>query len=407
MGIEMKNMEAGRCLLCKVPKCSAACAVRTDVPAAMKLYREDRIEEAAQMLYENNPFSAVTSLVCDWKKSCYGHCVLNARKMPIDWHSIEAEISIPYLKKVHPRTGIDNGKKVAVIGGGPAGITAALELREKGCAVTVFDKNERPGGVLRYGIPEFRLEREIIDQYDRILAEAGVGFAGGADVNAMKFSEIRREFDAVLIACGASVPRRLDIPGEEHPDIIYALDYLKNPSAYRLKDNVLVIGGGNVTMDACRTAKRAGHDTTVYYRKTFENMPANSMEVQEAINEGIKFCLFEVPVEIRGNKAVMRKCENVVKSDGRIATRMIEGSDHEVEFGSMLVAISANVDYNIFGDEKPEFTNGWLTADEGQQTSLPGVFIAGDYILGPATVVEAVESAKKAVKGISDFLKIQ
>ena len=223
----------------------------------------------------------------------------------------------------------------------------------------------------------------------------------------MKFSEIRREFDAVLIACGASVPRRLDIPGEEHPDIIYALDYLKNPSAYRLKDNVLVIGGGNVTMDACRTAKRASHDTTVYYRKTFENMPANSMEVQEAINEGIKFCLFEVPVEIRGNKAVMRKCENVVKSDGRIATRMIEGSDHEVEFGSMLVAISANVDYSIFGDEKPEFTNGWLTADEGQQTSMPGVFIAGDYILGPATVVEAVESAKKAVKGISDFLKIQ
>ena len=211
----------------------------------MKLYREDRIEEAAQMLYENNPFSAVTSLVCDWKKSCYGHCVLNARKMPIDWHSIEAEISIPYLKKVHPRTGIDNGKKVAVIGGGPAGITAALELREKGCAVTIFDKNERPGGVLRYGIPEFRLEREIIDQYDRILAEAGVGFAGGTDVNAMKFSEIRREFNAILIACGASVPRRLDIPGEENPDIIYALDYLKNPSAYQLKDNVLVIGGGN------------------------------------------------------------------------------------------------------------------------------------------------------------------
>lgn len=373
----------------------------------MKLYREDRIEEAAQMLYENNPFSAVTSLVCDWKKSCYGHCVLNARKMPINWHSIESEISIPYLKKVHPRTGIDNGKKVAVIGGGPAGITAALELREKGCAVTIFDKNERPGGVLRYGIPEFRLEREIIDQYDRILAEAGVGFAGETDVNAMKLNEIRNKFDAVLIACGASVPRRLDIPGEENPDIIYALDYLKNPSAYQLKDNVLVIGGGNVTMDACRTAKRAGHDTTVYYRKTFENMPANSMEVQEAINEGIKFCLFEVPVEIRGNKAVMRKCENVVKSDGRIATRMIEGSDHEVEFGSMLVAISANVDYSIFGDEKPEFTNGWLTADEGQQTSLPSVFIAGDYILGPATVVEAVESAKKAVRGISDFLKIQ
>ena len=160
-------------------------------------------------------------------------------------------------------------------------------------------------------------------------------------------------------------------------------------------------------MDASRTALRQGHDVTVYYRKTFENMPANTLEVKEAQEEGVKFCVFEVPVAIEGNNiAVMRKCENVVGADGRVSTKMIEGSDHKVEFDSMLVAISASIDNSIFGDEKPETNRGWLVTDESQQTSLPGVFIAGDLILGPATVVEAVASAKTAVTGIINYLGI-
>ena len=404
----MINPEAGRCLLCKVPKCSAACAVRTDVPAAMKLYREGMAEDAASLLFRNNPFSAVTSLVCDWKKNCYGHCVLNARKTPVAWHEIEAELSCSYLFNAHVTAGHDNGKKVAIIGGGPAGITAALSLREKGCSVTIFDRNAEPGGVLRYGIPGFRLNCSYIEQYDRILAEAGVTFRGNTDIGGdgnMSFDKIAASYDAVLIAGGAAIPRRLDIPGEDCSDIIYALDYLKSPESYKLGRKVLVIGGGNVTMDACRTARKAGHDTYVYYRKSFENMPANSLEVKEAIAEGVKFCLFEVPVAIREHKAVMRRCENVIREDGRVSTRMIEGTDHEVDFDSMLVAISASVDYSIFGSQTGIKTEGGRpVTDELQQTSLPGVFLAGDFILGPATVVEAVASAKKAVQGILNHL---
>ena len=158
-------------------------------------------------------------------------------------------------------------------------------------------------------------------------------------------------------------------------------------------------------MDACRTAVRQGRDATVYYRKSFENMPANAIEVELAREEGVKFALFEVPVGFRDGKAIMRKCENVLKPDGRVATKMLEGTDHEVEFDTMLVAISANVDFSIFGDDKPELNRyGWPETNDSQQTSLKDVFIAGDFILGPATVVNAVASAKKAVRGIMNYL---
>ena len=396
------HIEAARCLRCKNARCSAACAVHTDVPSVMGLYREGRTEEAADILFSNNPFSAITSQVCDWSKACYGHCILNAKKVPVDWHSIEFEIAGEALFHTEVVPGMENGKKVAVVGAGPAGITAAFKLREAGFSVTVFDANERPGGVLRYGIPEFRLDRKYVDRYETMMSGAGILFRGctrlGQDITV---SALRQEYDAVLIAAGAGIPRKLDIPGEESERIIYALDYLKNPSSYKLGHKVLVIGGGNVTMDACRTANRNGHDTWVYYRKSFENMPANSIEVEEARQEGVKFELFEVPVEIRVNKAVMKHCENVTKPDGRIATKMIDGSEHEVEFDSMLVAISANVDMGIFGDEMPELNNsGWPSVDEFQKTSLGNVYLAGDFILGPATVVEAVASATKAVEGI-------
>ena len=350
------SSEAGKCLLCKIPRCKAACAVETDVPAIIKLYREGQYEEAASILYKNNPFSAITSLVCDWSKSCYGHCILNAKKNPVAWHEIEAELSCDYIFKAHATVGPEKGKKVAIIGGGPAGITAALRLREEGIDVTIFDKNEKSGGVLRYGIPEFRLDRSYVDQYDRLIEEAGVTFKGNVNVGGngegdISLQELAAAYDAVLIAGGAAIPRRLDIPGEDIPDIIYALDYLKSPDSYTLGHKVLVIGGGNVTMDACRTANRKGHDTYVYYRKSYENMPANSAEVKEAIEEGVKFHIFEVPVAIRDHKAVMRKCENVTSADGRVSTKMIDGTDHEVEFDSMLVAISANVDLGIFGGQ--------------------------------------------------------
>ena len=165
----MKNQEAMRCLLCPKPRCSDACPVHTPVPECMRYYREDKLEEAGRVLFQNNPMTAVTSQVCDWKKFCYGHCVLNARNVPVRWYEIEQEISEAYLLNHHEKKPEQNGKNAAVIGAGPAGMTAAILLAQKGYAIDLYDDNDRPGGVLRYGIPPFRLDRKYSDAYERIL----------------------------------------------------------------------------------------------------------------------------------------------------------------------------------------------------------------------------------------------
>ena len=391
------NLEAQRCLLCKKARCSEACPVHTDVPAAMRLYREGRQEEAARLLFENNPFSAITSQVCDWSKFCFGHCVLNAKKMPVKWYEIEQEISMKYLLHAHVDVPQERtGKTVGIVGAGPAGITAAILLRKAGHDVVLYDAFDKVGGVLRYGIPEFRLDKRYVDAYGRILEEIGVRFEGGKTLGKdLAIEALRERHDAVLVAAGAWKPRRLDIPGENLPGVIHALEFLKEPEKFELGHRVLVIGGGNVAMDACRTAIRRGCDTTVVYRKTFENMPANQMEVKEAINDGVKFILFQVPVEVKtdGKKTwtVVRACENYTKEDGRIATRMLDGTDSDMEFDSMIVAISENVDKSLLGGTDPD--------------AMPDVFLAGDYAYGPQTVVEAVQSAKDCAARILDFIR--
>lgn len=410
----MNHIDANRCLLCKKAKCTVACPVYTDVPQAIRLYKEGRLEEAGKLLFDNNPFSGITCQVCDWNRMCYGSCILNVKKAPIHWYEMEQEISMSYLENFHPSApDIELDKKVAIIGGGPAGITAAIKLREKGIQVTIFDNHERLGGVLRYGIPTFRLNPKYYDELERIVKETKANFIGkcivGKDIS---IKNLRTEYDAVFLASGAWKPRKLHVPGEDNENVIYALEFLEAPQDYRLGNKVLVIGGGNVTMDASRTALRQGKDTWVYYRKDFENMPANVTEIEEAREEGVKFVVFEVPVGIRKdgdrNFAIMRKCKNITDENGRVATQMIEGTDYEVEFDTMIVAISENVDYGILGDETPALdSHGWIEVNEYQQTSFPDLFIAGDFLTGPKTVVEAVESAKTAVKGITNFLGIE
>lgn len=404
------NTEAFRCLMCKNARCSAACPVSTDVPAAMALYRKGETEAAARMLFWNNPLSAITAKVCDWERLCMGHCIMGIKSEPVKWHCIEDEISSGAIKGISIPDSPANGKSVGIIGAGPAGIAAAIWLLKDGFKVMLYDIHERIGGVLRYGIPDFRLDKSILDEYERILFGAGAEFKGNVNIGKdITVNDIRSDHDAVLIAGGAWKPRLLDIPGEDNPDVLHALDYLEDPSRFSLKEPVLVIGGGNVTMDACRTARRAGFDTTVYYRKDFPNMPANRSEIQDALEDGVKFMVFEVPVEIgrddEGNFAIMRKCENVVREDGRLSSRIISGTDRMVRFGTMITAISENVDYDLFSSSVPETdSHGWIVTDIAQETSQDGVFLAGDFLSGPSTVVAAVASAKKAVEGIKTYL---
>jgi len=389
--------EAQRCLLCKAPRCTAACPVKTPVPQAMSLTREGRHTDAAELLFWNNPLSSITCQVCDVKRFCYGHCVLNARKVPIKWFNVEKETSVPFVESLHlalPFPG-KGAKRVAVVGAGPAGIAASFWLRRKGFSVTLYDKNPKVGGVLRYGIPSFRLPKDIVDQYERLLREAGVVFVGqvaiGTDIT---LKGLRKSYDAVLLCCGAEIARKMGIPGEDEPFVLEALEYLKTPSEFTLGKKVIVIGGGNVAMDAARTAVRSGHDTTILYRKTFENMPAGKDEVEDTKEDGVKFEVFTVPVELRKGKghnvAIVRSCENYTTEEGKVATRILEGTDREFPFDTMIEAVSEKPDYKILDGNDP--------------SEMEDVFLVGDYAYGPRTVVEAVQSAKDAVAKLDAFL---
>ena len=405
----MINNEALRCLLCKKPKCALqGCPVHTPIPECMLLYREGKLEEAGELLFRNNPLTAVTSLVCEWQQFCYGHCVLNVKKMPVRWYEIEQEISGEYLfrHKLERRTRELSGKRIALVGAGPVGLSAAVWLYEAGADVTLYDANPRMGGVLRYGIPAFRLDKKYCDAFEKMFEAAGIVFHGGVEVGRdIRLAALSAEYDAVLLGAGAEKPATLHIPGEEKA--VQALPFLKNPQAFNLGKKVIVIGGGNVAMDACRTAIRQGCETWVYYRKTFENMPANPLEVEEAKADGVQFKVFQAPVEVKEGGVVFRDCENVVPEDGgRVVTRIIDGTDHFVECDTLLTAISEKPDFKLFGDA-PVVLNewGWPVLTEGQKVEgLRNVWVAGDFCLGPKTVVEAVGSARNAVDDIMKSL---
>ncbi len=404
----MNNTEALRCLLCKKPKCALdGCPVHTPVPEAMLLYRQGKLEEAGELLFRNNPLSAVTSLVCDWKQFCYGHCVLNVKKVPVRWYEIEQEISGAYLfhHRLQRRSSELSGKRIALVGAGPVGLSAAVWLYEAGADVVLYDANPRMGGVLRYGIPAFRLDKKYCDAFEQMFQQAGIEFHGGIEVGKdITLASLSDTYDAVLLGAGAERPATLRIPGEERA--VQALPFLKDPSAFALGRKVIVIGGGNVAMDACRTAIRQGAETWVYYRKTFENMPANPLEVEEAKADGVQFRVFQAPVEVREGGVVFRDCENVQPEDGgRVVTRIIDGTDHFVECDTLLTAISEKPDFGLFAGT-PAVMNqwGWPEISEGQQVQgLSNVWVAGDFCLGPKTVVEAVASARIAV---ADILRI-
>lgn len=403
------NNEALRCLLCKKPKCALqGCPVHTPVPECMQLYREGKLDQAGELLFENNPLTAVTSQVCDWKQFCYGNCVLNVKQVPVRWYEIEQEISTSYLFR-HRLTRHSeelSGKRIALVGAGPVGIASAVWLYEAGATVTLFDANPRMGGVLRYGIPAFRLDKKYCDAYEALLEAAGIEFKGGYELGRDgSLSSLMAEYDAVILGAGAEKPANLRIPGEEKA--VQALPFLKDPSAFNLGKKVIVIGGGNVAMDACRTAVRQGCETWVYYRKTFENMPANPLEVEEAKADGVQFKVFQAPVEVRDGGVVFRDCENVQPEDGgRVVTRIIDGTDHFVPCDTLLTAISETPDFGLF-DGTPAVMNqwGWPTVSEaGKVEGLSNVWLAGDFLLGPKTVVEAVASARLAVNDLKASL---
>lgn len=399
--------EANRCLLCKKPRCKEFCPISTPIPEIIELYREERFNEAGKILFENNPLSAICAIVCPHEDQCAGNCIRGIKGEPIPFYEIEEEISKNYLNNI--KLDKINGTKdrIAIIGGGPAGITIAFTLAERGFKVTIFEAHEKIGGVLRYGIPEYRLPNSLVDKYEEKLVELGVKIRPNIMIGPVITLDRLFEdgYKAVFIGTGVWNAKKLNIKGETLGNVHYAIDYLKAPDVYNLGDTVCVIGAGNVAMDAARTAKRNGaKNVYIVYRKHFDQMTATKKEIEEAKEDGVEFKLFRAPVEILEDGIKFVKTENV-EVDGKIQTRTLDGQEEFISCDSTIVAISQEPRSVIVSSTTKLETNKWglVITDEEGHTTRKGVFASGDVVTGAKTVVQAVSHAKIVANAIEKY----
>ena len=401
---------ADYCLLCKKPRCKANCPINTPIPEVIALFKEGNFSEAGSKLFENNPLSQICAIVCPHEEQCMGHCIRGIKGEPVAFPKIEQFLSAQYLNTLE----VDQNQKkdaprVAVVGGGPAGMTLAFKLAPKGYKVTIFEAHDRIGGVLRYGIPEYRLPNEMIDQYEEKLLQLGVTIRPNTLIGpGITLDQLFADgYEAIFIGTGVWKPKPLGVSGESLGHVHYAIDYLKSPSVYQLGEHVCVIGAGNVAMDAARTAKRAGaKKVTVLYRKGFENMPCTRQELKEAKEDDVAFELFKAPVAITEEGVLYAETENQTDESGRIVTVMKEGEPELFECSSVIIAVSQEARSNIIATAKDLEINKWglIIVDEKGHTTKEGVFASGDVVTGAETVVRAASHAKQVAEEIDAYI---
>lgn len=409
LDLNIINADVERCLLCKVPRCKNNCPINTDIPKVIELYRENRIGEAGELLFKNNPLSVVCSIVCPHENQCSGNCIRGIKGEPIKFGDIEHFISMEYLKNMGPKEIKKNGNKIAIIGSGPAGIAIAFILAERGYDITIFESKHKLGGVMRYGIPEYRLPNDILDLIEDKLLNLGVKIKYNTLVGPIITLDrlLGDGYKSVFIGTGVWNPKTLNIKGEMSGHVNYAINYLMSPESFRLGKRVIVIGAGNVAMDAARVAKRSGCQVTVVYRKGFEEMTATKLEIREAKEDGVEFTLFKSPVEILDNGVKFITVEKIVDEDGRAKFETIPGSEEIIECDSVIIAVSQSPKNNIVAntDNLETSRGGLLAVDEYGHTTRKGVFASGDVVTGAKTVVEAAANAKKVADAMDEYCK--
>ena len=359
----------------------------------IRLFKENRMMEAAEMLFENNPLSMICSLVCNHGNQCEGNCVRGIKGEPIHISSIENYISDSCFERLDLTPAPSNGMKAAVIGAGPAGITIAIILALKGYSITVFETHDKIGGILRYGIPEFRLPKSILDRYYKKMRELGIKFRPNFSIGGSTGIRDLLEdgYKSVFIGTGAWRPRKLGVPGETFGNVFYAINYLNNPDVYELGDRVVIIGAGNAAMDVARTAIRHGSREVVVYVRG-EEVSASPEEFEYAKVDGVKF---------EYKKAIVR-----IEDEGPVF-RDAEGKENLVPADSVIIAISQVPQDRIVTREKDLRLNenGNLATDSHGETSLPGVFASGDVVTGAKTVVAAVAVSKQIAEDMDRYMK--
>ena len=403
MGLHVID-EAKRCLNCKKPRCQEGCPIHTPIPVMIQMLLQGEMPEAAEMVFANNPLSVICSLVCDHEKQCEGHCVKGIKGEPVHISSIENYISDTCFDRMKLEQLPKNGKRIAVVGAGPAGITIAILMACRGYKVTIFEVKEKIGGIMRYGIPEFRLPKSILDRYYVKMKELGIlfrpNFALGGSTGVEDL--LRDGYHAVFIGTGTWRPYQLHIPGETFGNVHYGINYLNNPDVYDLGERVLVIGAGNAAMDVARTAIRKGSRHVTVYSIT-EIPAASPKEVEYAKLDGVEFEYLQTAIEIRDEGAII--CDVEWTEDGKLVKK--EETARLVPADSLVISISQGPQDRIVNRDKELQVDdrGLLKTDANGETTMPGIFASGDVVTGAKTVVEAVKYSKMIADAMDEYVK--
>ncbi|MGN0159236.1 MAG: NAD(P)-dependent oxidoreductase [Brotaphodocola sp.] len=397
--------EANRCLGCKNPQCQKGCPINTPIPEIIRLLKSNRLDDAGKMLFENNPLTTVCSLVCNHENQCEGHCVLGKKGAPVHFSTIENYISNTYANKMTKGPAVSNGMRVAIVGSGPAGITIAIILARYGYDVTIFEGKDKIGGVLRYGIPEFRLPKSVLDDIKyRHIDLKGIKFRPNTNIGgAIGVDDLFRDgYKAIFVGTGVWKPNALHIKGESLGHVHFGIHYLNNPDSYNLGERVIVIGAGNAAMDVARTAIRHGvRDLTCF--SLSKKVAASHHEFSYAQLEGVQFDYNKAPVEITDDGVIFK--DIIENEDGTFTD--VPGSEKLYPADSVLISISQGPQNRIVTTTQGLQANqrGLLMADETGHTSRPGIFASGDVVNGARTVVEAVAHSKIVAESMHQYMQ--
>ena len=426
---EMAMEEATRCLNCKNKPCVGGCPVNVPIPAFIEKVAAGDFEGAYEVITTENALPAICGRVCPQENQCEGKCVRGIKGEPVgigrmerfvaDWHMAHAKETEVNIDK--------NGMKVAVVGCGPAGITCAGELIKKGYDVTVFEALHKPGGVLSYGIPEFRLPKDLVAKEIESVQKLGVDIETNVIVGrSITIDELMEDgYKAVFVGSGAGLPRFLNIPGENHLGVYSANEFLTRvnlmkgykfpecPTPVKVGKKVAVVGAGNVAMDAARTALRLGAEVHIVYRRSEEELPARVEEVHHAKEEGVQFDLLTNPVEVleedgwvKGIKCVRMELGEPDAS-GRRRPVPVEGSEFVIDVDTVIMSLGTSPNPLISSTTEGLEVNKWkcIVADEEHgKTSKEGVYAGGDAVTGAATVILAMGAGKAGARGIDEYL---
>jgi len=427
--LQQIKLEASRCLDCKNPRCIDACPVNIDIPKFIKEILEEDYEKAYCTIYQDNILPSVCGRVCPQESQCEGACILGIKSEAVAIGALERYLGDLGLEKdyIHQEDIKDNAYKVAVVGSGPAGLAFAAQIRRMGYQTHIFEALHDFGGVLRYGIPEFRLPKVIVDQEINRLENLGVCFHKNVIIGkTLTIDQLKDEegYHAVFIASGAGLPRRLNIQGEHLNGVYFANEFLtrvnlmkaydfpNHPTPIKLGNKVCVIGGGNVAMDAARVAKRLGaKDVFILYRRDMDALPARREEIHHAIEEGIRFDLLKNPVEFIGQdyeiKSIKAEKMTLGEKDASGRHRPLPTGHYEtIDVDTCIVAIGQSPNPIIRSttkDLKVDAKERIIVED--CQTSIPGVFAGGDIVTGAATVILAMGAGKCAAVQVDKYIK--